>query len=71
MSNYEYEGETFMLDGSKGCYVEVTYKGLKGYFGVNISGTGTDQYPYSYYVGGGGVCRRRRGACNSGWADMG
>ena len=52
MSNYEYEGETFILDDSKGCYVEVTYKGLTGYFGVNISGTGTDQEPYFYYVGG-------------------
>ena len=52
MSNYEYEGETFKLDNSKGCYVEVTYKDLIGYFGVNIRGTGTDQYPYSYYVGG-------------------
>ena len=31
-----YEGETFKLDDSKGCYVEVTYKGLTGYFGVNI-----------------------------------
>ena len=52
MSNYEYEGETFKLDDSKGCYVEVTYKNLTGYIGVNIRGTGTDQYPYSYYVGG-------------------
>ena len=55
MSDYEYEGETFKLDDSKGCYVEVTHEGLDGltgYFGVNISGTGTDQYPYSYHVGG-------------------
>ena len=52
MRDYTYEGETFKLDDSKGCYVEVTYKGLTGYFGVNISGTGTDQEPYSYYVGG-------------------
>ena len=52
MSNYEYEGETFMLDDSKGCYVEATYRDLTGYFGVNIRGNGTDQYPYSYYVGG-------------------
>ena len=26
MIDYEYEGETFMLDASKGCYVLVTYK---------------------------------------------
>ena len=52
MSNYEYEGETFKLDDSKSCYVEVTYKDLTGYLGVNIRGTGTDQYPYVYKVGG-------------------
>ena len=52
MRDYTYEGETFKLDDSKGCYVEVTYKDLTGYFGVNISDTGTDQDPYSYYVGG-------------------
>ena len=52
MSNYKYEGETFKLDDSKGCYVEVTYMGLTGYFGVNISGTGTDKFPYFYHVDG-------------------
>ena len=52
MRNYKYKGETFKLDDSKGCYVKVTYKDLTGYFGVNISGTGTDQYPYSYLVDG-------------------
>ena len=52
MIYYPYEGETFKLDDSKGCYVEVTYKGLTGYFGVNVRGTGTDQLPYFYYVGG-------------------
>ena len=52
MKKYEYEGETFKMDDSKGCYVEVTYKDLTGYFGVNISGTETDENPYSYYVGG-------------------
>ena len=52
MSDYTYEGETFKLDDSKGCYVEVTYKDLTGYFGVSIRDTGTDQYPYSYCVGG-------------------
>ena len=52
MINYPYEGETFKLDDSKGCYVEVTYKGLTGYFGVNIRGTGTDQYPYFYQADG-------------------
>ena len=50
--NYEYKGETFKLDDSNGCYVEATYKGLKGYFGVNIGGTGTETEPYVYCVGG-------------------
>ena len=52
MRDYTYEGETFKLDDSKGCYVEVTYKGLTGYFGVNIGGTGRDHEPYVYCVGG-------------------
>ena len=52
MKEYKYEGEMFKLDDSKGCYVEVTYEGLTGYFGVRITGTATDQQPYSYYVGG-------------------
>ena len=50
MRDYKYKGETFKLDDSKGCYVEVTYEGLTGYFGVNITGTETDQYPYAYRV---------------------
>ena len=49
MSDYEYEGETFKLDDSKGCYVEVTYKDLTGYFGVNIKDNATDQDPYLYW----------------------
>ena len=51
MKKYKYKEETFKLDDSKGCYVEVTYKGLTGHFGVNISDTATDQYPYAYRVG--------------------
>ena len=52
MIYYPYEGETFKLDDSNGCYVKVTYKGLTGFFGVNVRGTGTDQHPYFYYEGG-------------------
>ena len=33
MKKYKYKEETFKLDDSKGCYVEVTYEGLTGYFG--------------------------------------
>ena len=55
MKKYKYKEETFKLDDSKGCYVEVTYKGLTGHFGVNISGTGTDQYPYAYRLTEGSV----------------
>ena len=58
MIDYKYAGETFKLDDSKGCYVEVTHDGLRGltgYFGVNISVTATDQYPYSYRVNEGSV----------------
>ena len=51
MIDYNYKGETFKLDESGGCFVAVTYEGLTGYFGVNISGTGTDENPYSYLVG--------------------
>ena len=49
MKKYKYKEETFKLDDSKGCYVEVTYEGLTGYFGVNITGNETDQYPYAYW----------------------
>ena len=45
-TEYKYEGETFLLDDSKGCYAEVTYKDQVGYVGVNLQGTpGT---PYSW-----------------------
>ena len=32
MKEYKYQGETFQLDDSKGCYAEVTYKDLKGFW---------------------------------------
>ena len=49
MKEYKYEGETFQLDDSKGCYVEVTYKSLTGCVGVNISDTATDKNPFSWW----------------------
>ena len=46
MTKYTYKGETFKLDDSKGCYVEVTYKHLAGYVGVNLQNNATDEQPY-------------------------
>ena len=47
-TEYKYKGETFQLDDSKGCYVEVTYKHLTGYVGVNLGRNATAQYPYAW-----------------------
>ena len=48
MKEYKYQGETFQLDDSKGCYVTVTYKHLKGHVGVNLKNEATDEKPYVY-----------------------
>ena len=37
MKEYLYKGETFQLDDSQGCYIEITYKDQKGWVVVNIS----------------------------------
>ena len=52
-TEYKYKGETFQLDDSKGCYVEVTYKHLTGYVGVNLGSNATDQHPYAWNIGKG------------------
>ena len=49
MKKYELDGETFQLDDSKGCYIEVTYKDLVGHIGVNLSGT--KESPFCWYTG--------------------
>ena len=36
---YKHQGETFLLDDSKGCYVKITYKDQVGYLGVNLQGS--------------------------------
>ena len=36
---YKYQSETFKIDDSKGCYIEVTYRDQKGYLGVYLQGT--------------------------------
>ena len=51
VKEYKYQGETFQLDDSKGCYVAVTYKHLTGYVGVRLGLLGkkaTDQEPYGW-----------------------
>lgn len=55
MKIYKYRGETFELDDSQGCYVEVTYKTVKGWVGVNLADTATDESPYSWYTNQGVV----------------
>ena len=54
VKEYKYQGETFLLDDSKGCCVEVTYKGLKGVVSVNIGDNRSDQSPYSWNIDGSG-----------------
>ena len=43
---HKYQGETFLLDDSKGCYIEVNYDGLVGYVGVHLNGT--EESPYCW-----------------------
>ena len=45
---YEFEGETFQLDDSTGCYIEVTYEDMVGYVGVNLKGTA--KRPYAWWT---------------------
>ncbi len=47
MKTYKFEGETFELDDSEGCFVKVTFKGQVAYFGVNLT-DGTEDLPYTY-----------------------
>ena len=48
-TEYKYEGETFLLDDSKGCYTEVTFAGMTAYVGVNLH-NGTDDQPYTFTI---------------------
>ena len=36
---YKFQDETFGLDDSNGCFIEVTYKEQRGYVGVYLQGT--------------------------------
>ena len=46
-TEYKYQGETFLLDDSKGCYIEVTYRDQLGHVGVNLQGTKDAPYAWS------------------------
>ena len=46
---YKFEGGTFDLDDSKGCYIEASHNDLVGHVGVYLQGT-TEQ-PYCWYDG--------------------
>ena len=50
VKEYKHQGETFQLNDSKGCYVEVTYKHLTGYVGVKSGKKATEQQPYAWYM---------------------
>ena len=55
MKEYKYQGETFQLDDSEGCYVTVTYKHLKGHAGVNIGSNASTLHPFAWHTGVGRV----------------
>ena len=46
MQKYTYLGETFLLDDTKGCYIEVKFRDTKMYVGVNLQGTA--EFPYTW-----------------------
>ena len=45
---YNYQDKEFIVDKSKGCYLEVAYKEQMGYLGVNLQGT--KESPYCWYT---------------------
>ena len=47
MKTYKFNGETFELDDSEGCFVKVTYGGQVAHLGVNLY-DGTDKRPFKY-----------------------
>ena len=44
----EFEGYKFLLDDSKGCYIEVKLGKQTGYVGVNLA-QGTSERPYCWF----------------------
>ncbi len=49
VTKYLFQGEEFEVDDSKGCYLEISYKGEVGYVGVWVNGT--EQGPYGFSTG--------------------
>ena len=48
---FKCDGETFLLDDSKGCFVEVTYDEHQEYVGVvGVSTNGTESTPYAVSI---------------------
>ena len=45
---HEFQGHKFLLDDSKGCYIEVSLGEQTGYVGVNLT-QGTPQSPYCWF----------------------
>ena len=52
VKEYKYQGETFQLDDSEGCYIKVTYHDMVGYIGVNLNNASPER-PYHWSVAGG------------------
>ena len=44
MGTYKYKDVEFDMDDSAGCYIEVSYKDVKGYVGVNLSGDSASRF---------------------------
>lgn len=52
MKKMNYRGETFYLDDSKGCFIEVKYKSFTGYVGVNLTDSANATSPYAWSIDG-------------------
>ncbi len=46
-TEFKYQGETFQLDDSKGCYIEVMYEDQLGHVGVSLQSTKGAPYAWS------------------------
>ena len=67
-NEYKYEGETFGLDDSEGCFIEVTYKDLVGYVGVYLQGTA--EKPFCWFTEKSAVTKDGLNIGNSAGRDM-
>ena len=46
MKEYRFKGETFQVGNFEGC-LQVVYKGLSGYVGVNLNPGASDRHPFA------------------------